>query len=746
MYIWQFSLLLIFSFSCFSTFSQEEESVYSGAENCAQCHQNQYKEWRESHHFNSMHLATSEYVEGDFSDKTVTFHDINTRLYKNDTQYLIDTLDQNGTPQTFTIKYTFGYYPLQQYLVELEEGHIQALNIAWDSRPENDGGQRWFHLRPEEAITTEHPFYWTRHFQNWNGRCSNCHSTNINKNYNQERHSFNTTWSEINVSCEACHGPGGNHINLINAGNFNEGNTGFKYRAVQGLRWQFEENTPIAKPEGDASEHYINMCGSCHSLRTQLSEGVHGLEFHDSNLLQLPSQPNYFADGQIREEVFVIGSFLQSKMYTNGVTCMNCHSPHSNKVLIEGNGLCAQCHKSNVYDSPQHHHHQVKSVGAQCVNCHMPERTYMQVDNRRDHSFGIPRPGLSQDLGVPNACIQCHKDRDNQWAIASLDEWGIAEDASHWAYIGQRSHQGDVSVTPAMSEMILGNNLPTLTKASLLSSFSSMPSQTSVEVALRSLQDNNPVIRRAAVSSLENIPPSLRWQVLSMHLDDPSKSVRFEIARVLADQINQVPAAQGEQLSKLIAEYKQALLISADSPATQLSIASLETHLGNNSLAEQAYNKALLIEPNFVPALINLADFYRSTNNEAKVEPLLERALIVAPESGAAQHSYGLSLVRKQRYKEALPYLKAAVDASDALSRYAYVYAVALDNDNSTINSINVLIDADKRWPNQYDVLMTLVLYLEKTGMSSSIPPFIAKLQNLAPEAPEVQRLIERYR
>ena len=171
-----------------------------------------------------------------------------------------------------------------------------------------------------------------------------------------------------------------------------------------------------------------------------------------------------------------------------------------------------------------------------------------------------------------------------------------------------------------------------------------------------------------------------------------------------------------------------------------------ETHLGNNSLAEQAYNKALLIEPNFVPALINLADFYRSTNNEAKVEPLLQRALIVAPESGAAQHSYGLSLVRKQRYKEALPYLKAAVDASDALPRYAYVYAVALDNDNSTINSINVLIDGGRRWPNQYEVLMTLVLYLEKTGMSSSIPPFIAKLQSLAPEAPEVQRLIERYR
>ncbi|MBV1916183.1 MAG: tetratricopeptide repeat protein [Pseudomonadales bacterium] len=742
-----FSILFSFLFSLRISAAQLDDAMYVGAKACVNCHQKQYQQWQQSDHHRAMQVADSDSVLGDFSDSTVHFHQIESRFYQQDKGYFIDTLGEKGEKKTFQIKYTFGFYPLQQYLIETNDGHIQALGIAWDSRARKQGGQRWFHLQPDEKITPEHPFFWTRHFQNWNSRCASCHSTNVEKNYKAEANSYDTSWSEINVSCEACHGPGNKHLELAKLNKLTDNNSGFASPISPALSWHFKPGESITSPKGKKNAEQINMCGSCHALRTPLIEKSIGKDFHDANRLQLLNEGSYFPDGQIRDEVFVIGSFLQSKMHGKGVTCSNCHNPHSGKLLIEGNGLCTQCHQPAVFDAATHHHHPDSSTGAACVNCHMPERTYMQVDDRRDHSFTIPRPDLSRSLGVPNACTSCHEGeagKDNAWASKQMLSWGV-KPTSHWANLNQRAQMGDLLVTRPLTRLVNETDSADIVRASLLQQLAPFPSRVSVETAQKSLRDKNPMVRRAAVSSLQALPGEARWQLLSPYLQDESRSVRFQLAETLSDLLVQLPPAHKAKLLPVIEEYHTSLMVSADSPATQNAIAQLELSLGNIPAAEKAYLQALRIEPNYVPALLNTADFYRRTNREADAEELLKRALRVAPDSGAAQHSYGLLLIRKKDYNGALPHLKLAVEQIDAQPRYAYVYAVALDELGQTEAAIDVLVTATARWPKQYDLLMTLVLYLEKTDNTFSIYQYISQLTAIAPADPAVKKLVGKY-
>jgi len=733
----------------------QADDGYVGAALCGSCHTQELKQWQKSHHFSSMQLASPEYVKGDFSEVLLNFHNIKTRLYKKGEQFFVDTLNGEGKPETFLIKYTFGFDPLQQYLIELDGGHIQALNVAWDSRSKEEGGQRWFHLRPDEKITAEHPFYWTRYFQNWNGRCADCHSTNVQKNYDQEKNTFKTTWSEINVACESCHGPGATHIDFVKNKKYSPLKTGFEARKPK-LTWVIEKGHATAKPKGEKNHQEINTCGACHSLRTQLIEKSHSkssqdavakkIDFHDANFLQLPVSPVYFADGQIREEAFVMGSFMQSKMYDKGVTCGNCHNPHSNEVLIEGNGLCTQCHDTRVFDTKKHHHHPEASAGAQCVNCHMPARTYMQVDDRRDHSFKIPRPDLSRDLDVPNVCTGCHQDKGDDWSVEKLRSWGVSATQQHWAYDLAGAGGGNASHVARVYQAMSDHNLAALTKASLLSSLAPSPSKASIQIAIQSLQSDDPILRRSAVTILEGAPPHLRWQLLSLYLDDPSRSVRHEVARVSAPLYGQLPPKDQSLLKALLMEYRSSLEVAADSPGAQLNLAQLNAQTGKPKLAEQALKRALVIEPSFVPALINLADYYRQQGFDQKAEPLLKRALGVAPKDAGVHHSYGLYLIRQKRHIEALPFLRSAVQLENTTPRYAYVYAIALDSVGNTKEAVVVLDRSNARWPMQYDTMILLLSYLEKSGSVERVRSILAELKKLAPNSPDVKHLSQKYK
>jgi len=370
-----------------------------------------------------MDHATDKSVLGDFSDASFEYYGVKSRFFRRDGKFFVETDGPDGKLAVFEVKYTFGIDPLQQYLIEFPDGRLQALSIAWDSRPKEQGGQRWFHLYPNEEIKHDDILHWTRLNQNWNFMCAECHSTGVHKNYDAPSDRFSTTWSEISVGCEACHGQGSRHVAWAREKQswwpFKRGDDPSK-----GLSVSFDERHDITwsidSRTGNATRRIaparlrkeVETCGLCHARRGLISEDwVPGRWLSDTHVVSPLARGLFQADGQMLDEVYNYASFKQSRMFAAGVTCSDCHEPHGAKLRAPGDGVCLQCHASDKYAAVSHHRHAGASPPVSCASCHMPERTYMVIDRRHDHSFRIPRPDVSAKVGTPNACNDCLNDK-----------------------------------------------------------------------------------------------------------------------------------------------------------------------------------------------------------------------------------------------------------------------------------------------------------------------------------------------
>ena len=409
--------------------ASQGEPDFTGSASCHNCHESQFSGWRGSHHDLAMQVADENTVLADFDGTSIEYFGEASEFSSDNGSFVVRTGNANGNPQDFEIAYTFGVEPLQQYLVEFEDGRLQPLPFAWDTRDSGDGGQRWYHLYPDEYIGPDDPLHWTGRAQNWNYMCAECHSTDVQLNYDLGNDSFRTTWSEINVGCEACHGPGSEHISQAQSGDF-KSDLGLAVdlddhgRAV----WQMNPQTGIAQRSelAMAPPQQPESCGRCHSRRGVITANYeYGKPLADTHRPSLLNPPLYFADGQIRDEVYVYGSFVQSRMYRAGVTCSDCHDPHSLELVTgdDPDAVCAQCHLPARFASAEHQHH--GEGEAACVDCHMPTRVYMGIDARRDHSLRIPRPDHSATTGAPNACNGCHTQESAEWAAEKFAKrWG----------------------------------------------------------------------------------------------------------------------------------------------------------------------------------------------------------------------------------------------------------------------------------------------------------------------------------
>ncbi len=453
------------------------ERGYVGAALCGECHPKELEAWKGSYHDLAMKEATPETVLGDFADAEVEAHGVRSRFFRRDGGFFVHTDGPEGVLRDYPIRYTFGWYPLQQYLIEFPGGRLQSLGLAWDSRPQEQGGQRWFHLYPDEPMDHRNPLHWTAADQTWNYQCADCHSTDLRKRYDPERNAYDTRYAEINVACEACHGPGVRHVEWARAYAAGQAEPGkgraqgsqegaARDAASRGLLvdlkdrdggiWQIDPQTgqpkrSVPRPLQGSAQVQTQTCAQCHSRRGRIwNELTPGEPLHQGFRLALLEPSLYFPDGQIKDEVYVFGSFIQSRMYHQGVVCGDCHDPHSLKLHAEGNAVCARCHVANRYDSTEHHRHQPGSAGATCVACHMAQRTYMVVDERADHSMRVPRPDLTLKIGTPNACNGCHQDKDAAWAAAAVEGW--YPDAAHrGAHFGEALHAADTQAPAAVA-------------------------------------------------------------------------------------------------------------------------------------------------------------------------------------------------------------------------------------------------------------------------------------------------------
>ena len=728
--------------------SPTSPATYVGAKSCSQCHAVEFKAWQGSHHDLAMQVASEQTVLGNFANATFKSGNQTSTFFRRDAGYFINTEGPDGKLADYEIKYTFGVTPLQQYLVEFPDGRLQALSISWDSRPVEQGGQRWFHLYPGQKITHTDPLHWTKPSQNWNFMCAECHSTDLRRNYDVAQDQFATTWSDINVACEACHGPASKHLAWAAAGKRESDATrGLVARFEPRAAWMPDPATGNAKratPRQSQTE--LETCALCHARRAQLMEGhVPGKPLADTHLPALLTAGLYHADGQMQDEVYNYGSFLQSRMHSQGVSCSDCHEPHSLKLRAEGSAVCAQCHAPATYAAVTHHRHATGSAGAECAACHMPVRTYMVVDRRHDHSFRIPRPDLSVTLGTPNACTDCHADKAPAWAAAAISGW-FGPERKGFQTFGpalQAARTMQLTAPRLLTDIASDPVQPAIARATALAELAPWLTEERFSTLNRGLDDPDPLVRIGALAGLEGMPVEQRWAAAGPLLKDPVRGVRMAVVSfLLAVPSAQLQEPQRQVLDKGIEEYLAVQKTNADRAEARANVSLIWQYRGDAVRAESELREALRLDPAFTPARVNLADLYRALGREADGERVLRDGLAASPKEASLHHALGLSLVRAQRLPDALKSLRRAAGLAPDSVRYAYVYAIALNSAGRATDALRVLADSQRRHPADRDTLLALVDLLQTRGDRAGALGYARQLAELYPDDPGIAGLI----
>ncbi|MCF6225749.1 MAG: tetratricopeptide repeat protein [Xanthomonadales bacterium] len=737
-----FGLLCILAFAPASLIAEPQ---YVGEQACKDCHISEHQQWQGSHHDLAMQVASETSVLGDFNNTSFSQFGVTSRFYKDGNRFMVNTEGADGKLQNYEISYVFGVYPLQQYMVKFPQGKIQVLGIAWDSRETLKGGQRWFSLYPNESIPAGDVLHWTGPNLNWNYMCADCHSTNLKKNYNAESRSYNTQWSEINVSCEACHGPASDHIAWSKLpADKKPLDNGLVVHLTKAGSNQWRINPKTRKPElangSNANQEEIQVCAKCHSRRAQLDDDfTPGDNFRDHYLPALLTEGLYHPDGKINDEVFVYASFLQSRMYAAGVTCSDCHNPHTLDRKAEGDAICQQCHLPTNYASPKHHFHQQNSTGASCISCHMPAKTYMGVDERNDHSFRIPRPDIGEQLKIPDACSNCHQDKTAGWAATAMQKWYGPSDTGYQQFgpALKALQQQDVNALQLTYAVLMGEN-PQIAKATVISHLGAFPSRQTLLTSTQMLRSSDADTRRQAVIALAGFPLQHTIREIFASLEDPVKIVRIEAARVLAAiPRGSLEPEQKLLLDKVTEQYRQTLLFAADRPEAQLALAQLYAQLGQNEKAEAAFKRALQLQPQYVPAYINYANFLQGSN-EAAAFSLLQDGLKIRKDA-ALYHALGLWYVRQGELDKGIEALKTAAQLQPESANFQYVYAVAI-SEKQPQQAIKILKTALKSNSGNPQILMALASYYQQLGDGDKAKVYRQKAEAVMQVQPGILR------
>lgn len=719
-------------------------ATYVGSGTCQTCHQAEYQQWQGSHHQQAMMpVATEGAVLGNFAAPALEHHQQQSTFHGKNKQYRISTDQNTASAATLELQYTFGVFPLQQYLTALPSGHWQSLPFAWDSRPSTQGGQQWFHLYADEKVVPGDVLHWRSPSHNANHMCIECHTTNFAKNFDAQNNSFHSTWQEVGVGCESCHGPASNHLAWAKDPQTSQlAQKGFAITLTSGALnlWQHQTDTqkPVRLSPGDSQQ--IEQCAQCHSRRGRINASNHEKYLLDAFLPSLLDETLYHPDGQIQDEVYEYGSFLQSKMAQQGVTCSNCHNPHSNKVKIEGNGLCLQCHNA-TYDTPQHTMHSTKQAGSFCIDCHMPTKTYMTVDVRRDHSMRIPRPDLSQSIDTPNACNNCHTDKSAAWAASAIDQHtGTDWKKPHYGETLYAARLGKPSSYSALQQLILDSKQAAIVRASAISLLGNFPTRNSLSLIADMLGNADPLIRLGALRVAELIPPQQQASALMPLLQDERRAIRSEAARILAGN----PAVQNDSsFSRARQEYIDSQQINADRASALTNLASLAIREQRMSDAETLLQTAIQREPYYIPASINLSDLYRSIQRESDAERVLQTAMKTVPDSADLRMAYALWLVRNKQIDSATLQLQQATQHSDDPHLY-YLYALALSQQGNTEKALTVLDKAATLPSYNRDVRLARVDIAMQSQQAERAAEYLAKWKAEDPEDPAVIQLSQQ--
>jgi predicted CXXCH cytochrome family protein len=713
------------------------EVVFTGGHSCIECHQKEYRLWKGSDHDSAMTVASDSSVSGDFNSAKFTFNGKTSEFYKRNGKFYVFTEGPGGTMKEFEVTHTFGVRPLQQYLIPFEDGKYQCLPIAWNTLE-----KKWFHMAgmvyTPEDLKPDNWLYWTNQAQNWNSMCAECHSTNLQKNFDLATKSYHTTWSDINVNCEACHGPGSAHIEWA--------------RLPELARPQDNNTGLVVKTSKITSRQYVESCAPCHARKSTLGTYDHThSDFLSNAIPQLPVTPYYFIDGQFLEEDYEYGSFTQSKMYMKDVRCGDCHDPHSLKRKFEGNALCTQCHRADEYDTYDHHMHKGKGEkgttfvnkygqklgpgdGNLCRDCHMPGRFYMGIDRRFDHSMRIPRPDLSLSLGTPNACTHCHDDKTDQWALQYVNKWYGEKKKVHYATLLADAVAGNPGADSGLLRIINSNLYPEIIRATAIGYLSSYPSQQAQNAVRKALKDPDPLLRYTAVENYLAPDSAGLMQTFAPMLNDPSKAVRMQAANRLStfrkDAFNDI---QYPLFLTALDEYRMSQEYVADFPAGRYNLGNFYSKRKDLAKAEENYREALAIDNLFYPAKINLALIYYQQGKTDPAEKLFLDMVASHPEIQDGYYYLALLYGEQKRYDKAIALLETALTRVNDNPRIYYNLGLLYQMMNRNDKCESTLGKGLELDPCDFDLLYALYTFHLNLNERAKAATYIERLRACYP-------------
>ena len=679
----------------------EEESQlfarYAGSASCRECHEAQFDLWHGSDHQLAERLPDPA-MDGEAFDPKREFRHpaVTSQLYAEDGRFHIATQGASGKQESFEVERVIGETPLRQYLVRFPRGLLQTVDVSHDPHQ-----NEWFNVFGDEERQPGEWGHWTGRGMNWNTQCASCHNTRLRKNYDEATDSYRTVMPERSIGCEACHGPMKAHV-----------------------EWRLQHPDragadPTVRPFD--SGQWLAACGACHSRRTELTgdfqPGDRYLD-HFSHVIPDASEI-YHADGQVREENYVLTSFLSSKMNHAGVRCMDCHEPHSAKILQPGNALCMRCHTGTYPNSPKidpatHTHHSLDGAGGQCVNCHMPETTYMQRDPRRDHGFTIPDPLLTKEHGIPNACNRCHADKDADWALAAVENWygpRMDRPSRKRARAIALAREGADGSRDNLLQLLREEKTPfwKAVATELIYPWAYDPEVTTL--LLENLTHTNALLRGTTARALGPLAQQNNPQVdaaIGKLLDDPIRKVRVDAAWTLRDQI--------DPLSK----------------AGPRNRVDPKSRAGEDLLRKLAYNVDM------PTGALQKGVYHLDRLEFRKAEQYFRWAIKLDKFSAPLRHEFAIALSMMGRTNEAIDALKEAIRLDPNEAEYHYKLALAWNETGQPNKTAPALLKAVQLNPRHPRAWYNLGLARNQAGQPEAAIAALLKAENVEQNDPGI--------
>jgi Tfp pilus assembly protein PilF len=702
----------------------EGDVVYVGDESCKKCHATEFKDWKESDHYMAMLPPNDSTVKGDFNNVTYTADGVTSTFFRKGKKYFINTEGDDGKNHDYEVKYIFGYKPLQQYLVEFPGGRMQVPRLSWDVNK-----KKWFHQYAGQNIAHHDWLHWTGNSQNWNTMCASCHSTNLQKNYDSKTDTYKTSYSVINVSCESCHGAGQQHLNYINSDDYKDGDK------VKGSYLKLSKNS------GQTAQ--LNACAPCHARISEINGShLNSKELMDNYIPQIPDTESFFADGQVDDEDYIYTSFLQSKMYAKGVKCNDCHNPHSTKLKRTGNLNCVQCHVPKKYDTPTHTFHPKGSKASECISCHMPGKVFMGNDLRHDHSFRVPRPDLSVQYGMPNACSNCHKDKSEKELASAVNKWYGPKRVYHFAEDLIPGSKMDGKSEKHLQSLIDNKFVPKIIKATATFYLGSIPTQSSLKTLLQRLKSKDAQNRYRALRSLDNFPSS-EWQdAVGPLLSDKVRAVRIAAADLYilipSDQVSEHYVKSFKSAQK---ELEQSLTYQTDFAVGNVMLADYYMKLERHAEAEKYYLKGLKKDSKMNYALLNLATLYNIQGKNAQSLKTFEQAKKNDPNNERIYYSMALLYNEMNNLPAAEQSFAKAVALQSTNPKVYYNYGLLLNGNRKFKEAATVLNKGIAIAPSSPELYYALTYVYIQSNQLAKAKQSAIQLKQLDPNNPNYQQM-----